>query len=50
MDSFAWPAIVELLRLQHRVQAFDAQADEFFLLQAYLILVFGDIPAISMVM
>jgi hypothetical protein len=50
MDSFAWPALLELLRLQHGVRAFDAQADEFFLLRAYLILVFGDISAMSMVM
>ena len=50
MDSFAWPALVELLRFQMGVRAFDAQADEFFLLRAYLILVFGDIPAVSMLM
>src|SRR6266849_6280803 len=50
MDSFAWPALVEFLRLQMGVRAFDAQAKEFFLLRAYLILVFGDIPAISMLM
>lgn len=50
MDSFMWPALVELLRLQYGVQAFDVQADEFFMLCAYLILVFGDIPAISMLM
>lgn len=50
MDSFIWPALVEFLRLQHGVRAFDAQAGEFFMLRAYLILVFGDIPAISMLM
>jgi hypothetical protein len=50
MDSFAWPALVEFLRLQIGVRAFDAEADEFFLLRAYLILVFGDIPAMSMLM
>jgi hypothetical protein len=32
------------------VRAFDVLADEFFLLRAYLLLVFGDIPAMSMVM
>jgi Transposase family tnp2 len=49
-DSFAWPALVEFLRLQIGVRAFDVEADEFFLLRAYLILVFGDIPAMSMLM
>jgi hypothetical protein len=32
------------------VRAFDTLADEFFVLRAYLLLVFGDIPAMSMVM
>lgn len=49
-DSFAWPAFEEFMRLQHGVRAFDVLADEFFLLRAYLLLVFGDIPAMSMVM
>lgn len=49
-DSFLWPAIQEFLRLAVGVHAFDALTDEFFALRAYLILVFGDIPAISMVM
>ena len=49
-DSFAWPAFEEFMRLQHGVRAFDALADEFFLLRAYLLLVFGDMPAMSMVM
>ena len=49
-DSFAWPAFEELMRLQCGVRAFDVLADEFFLLRAYLLLVFGDIPAMSMVM
>jgi hypothetical protein len=50
MDSFVWPALVEFLRLQFGVRAFDAQANELFLLHGYLILVFGDIPAMSMLM
>jgi Transposase family tnp2 len=49
-DSFAWPAFEEFMRLQHGVRAFDVLADEFFLLRGYLLLVFGDIPAMSMVM
>ena len=50
IDSFAWPALMEFLRLQLGVRAFDAQAGELFLLRGYLILVFGDIPAMSMLM
>lgn len=50
MDSFLWPIVEELLRLQLGIQAFDVLADELFLLRAYLIIVFGDIPAVSMVM
>jgi hypothetical protein len=38
------------MHLQHGVQAFDVLSDGLFLLCGYLILVFGDIPAISMVM
>ena len=49
-DSFFWPAFEEFMRLQHGVRAFDVLGDELFLLRGYLILVFGDIPAISMVM
>lgn len=49
-DSFLWPLVQELLRLEVGVHAYDALTDSFFPLRAYLILVFGDIPAISMVM
>jgi hypothetical protein len=49
-DSFFWPALEELLRLAMGVRAFDAARSELFALRAYLILVFGDIPALSMVM
>jgi hypothetical protein len=38
------------MHLQHGIQAFDVLADKFFLLCSYLLLVFGDIPAMSMVM
>lgn len=48
-DSFLWPAVMELLRLELGVYAYDNLSKEFFLLRAFLILVFGDIPAISMV-
>ena len=49
-DSFFWPAFEEFMRLQYGVKAFDVLADELFLLRGYLILAFGDIPAISMLM
>jgi hypothetical protein len=49
-DSFFWPAVEELLKLAMGVRAFNAARLELFALRAYLILVFGDIPALSMVM
>lgn len=49
-DSFLWPLTHELLRLAIGISTYDALTDFFFALHAYLILVFGDIPAISMVM
>lgn len=49
-DSFLWPFIREMLRLAVGVHAYDSLSHEFFALRAFLILVFGDIPAISMVM
>jgi hypothetical protein len=49
-DSFLWPLVQELLQLAIGVQAFDALSRTSFLLRAYLILVFGDIPAVAMIM
>jgi len=49
-DSFFWPAMEELIKLAMGVGAFDITEQERFVLRAFLILVFGDIPAISMVM
>ena len=49
-DSFLWPLVEELLKLAARIKAFDLSSDEIFALCAFLILVFGDIPAVSMVM
>ncbi len=49
-DSFLWPLVQELLQLALGVHAYDSLSDTFFPLRAYLILVFGDIPAMSMVM
>jgi hypothetical protein len=50
IDSFLWPLVRELFRLAIGVRAFDILTSTLFALRAYLILVFGDIPAISMVM
>jgi hypothetical protein len=50
MDSFLWPTIQELLTLAAGVRAFDTLESVIFALHAYLIIVFGDIPAISMIM
>ncbi|PPQ82425.1 hypothetical protein CVT26_013426 [Gymnopilus dilepis] len=49
-DSFLWPAVEEFLKLLSGVRAYDASTEEMFLLRAYLILVFGDMPAAAMVM
>ena len=50
LDSFLWPLIQELLQLGIGVSAFDALSRSIFTLHAYLIVVFGDIPAVSMIM
>ncbi|KAJ8481557.1 hypothetical protein ONZ45_g15275 [Pleurotus djamor] len=49
-DSFVWPLVKELLQLALGVRSFDILSNEVFALRAYLVLVFGDIPAVSMVM
>lgn len=49
-DSFMWPALQEFVRLAVGVHAYDALTDAYYALRAFLILVFGDILAISMVM
>jgi hypothetical protein len=49
-DSFLWPAIQELLHLLVGVRAFDALTSAIFALRAFLILCFGDIPAIALIM
>lgn len=50
IDSFLWPALLEFLELAKGVLAFDILSRVLFALRAYLILIFGDIPAISMIM
>src|ERR1700742_4076384 len=49
-DSFLWPFVQELLQLAIGVRAFDGISKLIFLLHVYLIVVFGDIPAILMAM
>ena len=49
-DSFYWLLAQELIQLEVGVKAFNAVSQALFLLHAYLILVFGDIPAMALVM
>jgi hypothetical protein len=49
-NSFLWPFVREMLRLAIGVVSFDILSREMFRLCSYLIEVFGDIPAISMIM
>ena len=50
MDSFLYPAIQELLKLSVSVKVYDVVAEEIFVLRAYLLTIFGDIPAVSMLL
>ena len=50
MDSFLWPLVEEMLHLAARITAFDSLSLSAFVLHAYIIMVFGDIPAISLLM
>jgi len=50
IDSFLWPLVEEMLHLVAGVTAFDVLSCSAFILQAYIILVFGDIPAVSLLM
>jgi hypothetical protein len=49
-DSFIYPLVRELLELAIGVSAYDALSRSLFVLRAYLITGFGDIPAVSMLM
>jgi hypothetical protein len=49
-DSFLWPLTEEMLQLAKGVQVFDVLDSEYFLLRAFLIQVFSDIPAVSMLL
>jgi len=50
IDSFLWPLLLELEQLAIGVKTFDALSSELFMLRAYLIVAFGDIPAVAMLM
>jgi hypothetical protein len=50
MDSFLYPAVQELLKLSVGVRAYDVIEKEIFILRAYLLTIFGDIPAVSMLL
>jgi hypothetical protein len=50
LDSFLWLLVQELLQLELGVFMFDAITMTVFLLCAYLIVVFGDIPTVSIIM
>ncbi len=49
-DSFLWPAVQELLEFTVGVPAYDVISSSMFIQHAHVILVSGDIPAVSMVM
>jgi len=49
-DSFLWLVVQEFFRLGVGVRAFDILSSKLFSLRAYLIIAFGDIPAMSMIM
>jgi len=50
LDSFLIPLHEELFQLAEGVRAYDARSKSLFLLRAFLLLIFGDFPAVSMLM
>ena len=50
MDSFLWPLVEDMLHLVAGVTAFNALSHSAFVLRVYIILVFGNIPAVSLLM
>ena len=50
VDSFLIPLHEELFRLAEGVHAHDSLSQRYFLLRAFLLLIFGDFPAVSMLM
>jgi hypothetical protein len=49
-DSFLVPLLEELYQLAKGVEAYDALSKSKFCLRAFLLVVFGDLPAVSMLM
>ena len=49
-NTFLWPLLQELWKFASGVTAFDILSCQSFILRAFLILIFGDIPAIAMLM
>ena len=49
-DSFIWPLMEELLQLELGVKAYDALLEALFILHAYLIISFSNIPVMSLLM
>lgn len=49
-DLYLFPAIQELVQLEQGVIAYDSLSYALFMMHAYFIRVFGDIPAVSMLM
>ena len=47
LDLFLIPFIKECIQLAHGIHTFDAHAGESFDVHAYLLTVFGDLPAMS---
>jgi hypothetical protein len=50
VDSFLIPLHEELIKLAKGIHTYDIQSKTFFLLRAFLLIIFGDFPAISMLM
>lgn len=50
INTFFWPLLQELWKFALGVTAFDILSSQSFILRAFLILIFGDIPAIAMLM
>ena len=50
MDSFLIPLAEELFQLAAGVKAYDILTGSYFTLRAFLLVVFGDLPAVSMLM
>ena len=49
-DSFLYPLYCELVKLASGISTLDLDKNELFLLRVFIILVFGDMPAIAKVM